>query len=220
MTTVRIPARFNGPPDSGHGGYSAGVFAAQLEDGPVAVSLRAPPPLETDLEVVTVEGGVEIRDGETLVATVERAVPAEDPPGPVDPPVAAAAERPQEHHPFPTCYGCGTDREPGDGLRLFAGPLADDDSVFAARWTPGESTPEQVWAAMDCPSATPAIIDGPIVLARFCVDIAELPEIGAPHSITSRMVREEGRKVFTTVALHDAGGRRLARGDALWIRLR
>ena len=27
-------------------------------------------------------------------------------------------------HPFPTCFACGTDREPGDGLRIFPGPVA------------------------------------------------------------------------------------------------
>ena len=219
MSTVRIPSRFNGPPSSGHGGYSAGVFAAQLEGAPAAVSLRAPPPLETDLEVVRVDGGVEIRDGETLVATVAAAEPAEEPPPAVDPDVAAAAERPVEEHPFPTCYGCGPLREPGDGLRLFAGPVPDGDGVFAARWIPQDTAFEQVWAAMDCPSSTPAIIDGPIVLARLCLAIGELPEAGAAHAITSRLVRQDGRKVFTTVGLFDAGGHRLAHGDALWIRL-
>lgn len=218
--TVHVPARFNGPPASGHGGYSAGVVAAALGvDGPVAVSLRAPPPLDRDLEVVAVDGGIEVHDGDTLVASAQPATPVEEPPGPVDPDVAAAAERPMTDHPFPTCYGCGPEREPGDGLRLFAGPVPGTDGLFAARWIPREVTREQVWAAMDCPSSTPAIIDGPIVLARLCLLISELPQTGEPHAITSRLVREDGRKVFTTVALHDATGRRLAHGDALWIRL-
>jgi hypothetical protein len=44
-----IPARFNGPPGSGNGGYSARIFAggAQCE-----VTLRMPPPLDTSLSMV------------------------------------------------------------------------------------------------------------------------------------------------------------------------
>ena len=39
-------ARFNGPADSGNGGYCAGVIAGFV-DGPAEVSLRAPVPLDT-----------------------------------------------------------------------------------------------------------------------------------------------------------------------------
>ena len=44
--SVTIPARFNGPLDSGNGGYSAGALAALL-DGAAEVSLRRPVPLDT-----------------------------------------------------------------------------------------------------------------------------------------------------------------------------
>jgi hypothetical protein len=47
---VVIGRRFNGPPSSGHGGYSAWI-AAQFIDGAAEVSLRRPPPLETPLDV-------------------------------------------------------------------------------------------------------------------------------------------------------------------------
>jgi hypothetical protein len=30
-------------------------------------------------------------------------------------------------HPFPTCFTCGPDRAPGDGLRIFPGPLSHGD---------------------------------------------------------------------------------------------
>ena len=36
--TVTIPARFNGPPDSGNGGYTAGVLAAALGASPAEVT--------------------------------------------------------------------------------------------------------------------------------------------------------------------------------------
>ena len=40
-TQVTIPARYNGPPDSGNGGYSCGVLAAFI-DGPARVRLHSP----------------------------------------------------------------------------------------------------------------------------------------------------------------------------------
>jgi hypothetical protein len=66
--TLTIPARFNGPLDSGNGGYSTGVVAGLL-DGVATVSLRARVPLDTALEVVRDgDGTVRVLDGETLVA--------------------------------------------------------------------------------------------------------------------------------------------------------
>jgi hypothetical protein len=43
---LTIPARFNGPPGSGHGAYSAGLLAGRLGAEEVELSLRAPLPLE------------------------------------------------------------------------------------------------------------------------------------------------------------------------------
>src|SRR5580692_8740902 len=61
-----IPARFCGPPGSGNGGYVCGSVASYL-DGPVTVTLRRPPPLETALAVER-DGGVRVLDGSTLIA--------------------------------------------------------------------------------------------------------------------------------------------------------
>src|SRR5690606_8970580 len=65
-----------------------------------------------------------------------------------------------ETHPFPGCFVCGTKREPGDGLRIFAGPTGRDGLV-AAPWIPdtglagedGNVRPEFLWAVLDCPGA-------------------------------------------------------------------
>ena len=66
-------------------------------------------------------------------------------------------------HPFPTCFACGTGREPGDGLRIFPGPVGD--GRVAATWTPDPSVAADwheyrdatrevghavTWAALDC----------------------------------------------------------------------
>src|SRR5689334_504274 len=49
--SVVIDRRFNGPPASGQGGYSAGLLAERIPSDCAAVSLRLPPPLDTPLEI-------------------------------------------------------------------------------------------------------------------------------------------------------------------------
>ena len=131
MLTMTIPRRFRGPPNSGNGGYVCGRLASHIP-GAAEVMLRAPPPLETELDLVEVEAGSwELRQGATTIATgkaatldidrVERATYAE----------AVEAEKrtpvkPHEHL-LPMCFVCGPDRKAGDGLRLFAGPLDRQD---------------------------------------------------------------------------------------------
>jgi len=67
MTRIIIKSRFNGPPDSGNGGYVCGVVASALE-GPSIVTLRKPPPLERELILETLdERHAVLRDGETVV---------------------------------------------------------------------------------------------------------------------------------------------------------
>jgi hypothetical protein len=59
---------FRGPPNSGKGGYVCGMLARHIA-GAVEVSLRAPPPLETELGVVEVRGGQwELRQGEPNIS--------------------------------------------------------------------------------------------------------------------------------------------------------
>ena len=65
-----IEARYNGPPDSGNGGWTAGTVAGALgAAGAVAVTLRVPPPLDTPLSVVHEQDQIKVYapDG-TLVA--------------------------------------------------------------------------------------------------------------------------------------------------------
>lgn len=142
MLTMTIPHRFRGPPNSGNGGYVCGMLARNIA-GAAEVTLRAPPPLESALDVVEVSPGQwDLRQGADLVATgraisldlarLERATFEE----------AVEAEKrtpvkPQDHL-LPMCFVCGPERAPGDGLRLFADPLSrnDADAVFAVPWMP------------------------------------------------------------------------------------
>ena len=129
VATLVIDGRFRGPARSGNGGYSAGALAAlagELTDGAwpaTSVRLRLPPPLDVPMDV--------LREGDAIVATYDGEVVAQAAAGPEPTPVApvpvevaraAEASYPGlDTHPFPTCFACGTGREPGDGLRIFPG---------------------------------------------------------------------------------------------------
>jgi hypothetical protein len=229
-----IPARFNGPPGSANGGYTCGRLAGRLDVGAAEVSLRAPPPLERPLRVVRDGDGLELRDGETLVATAAPTELSLEAPEPVSPERArAASDAGREHwsanHPFPTCVVCGPERDPGDGLRLFPGELAE--RRFAVQWTPDESVddgrghvrPECVWAALDCPTSAPVANFGagpPLVLASLTARLDAPVMIGEPHVILSWPIAVEGRKRHAAAALFDSEGQLLCASRALWIELR
>ena len=157
---ISISSRFNGPLESGNGGYSAGLFATRVE-GPAAVSLRSPVPLDTPLEVVREGETVRFLDGETLVA---EASPANPPAAEVPAVISVAGARaasaryiaPSDGL-FSRCFVCGRVRD--DSLGVFAGRIGDGD-IVATPWTPppwaagpdGSVAPELVAAVLDCPT--------------------------------------------------------------------
>jgi len=217
---VIVPGRFNGPPDSGNGGYTCGLVAGLL-GGVAEVTLRLPPPLDRELEVVRDDGRVEIRDGERLVAEAERVeldvhVPA---PVSVDEAERASERYPGfEHHAYNTCFVCGPGR--ADGLRVYAGPVEGREGLVASPWTPPDDvTPELVWAALDCPSGW-AVDDFQregVLLGRMATDIDRLPAPGEPHVVVGWRIGAEGRKRFAGSALLTADGAVLARSRSTWI---
>jgi hypothetical protein len=226
--TVVIARRFNGPPGSGHGGYSAGC-AGVLVDAPAAeVTLLRPPPLETPLAVRRRDGAVALVDGEAVVAEARPAELSLSVPPAVSPAeAAAAAERFawKHDHPFPTCFGCGPERDPAEALCLFTGPVGD--GRFAVPWTPpawtgdGAVEPVFAWAALDCPSSAPVhgTVGKPVVLGRFTVVLERPIEVGAEHVIQAWLERSDGRKRYTAVAIFNASGERRAAGRAVWLEL-
>src|SRR5215216_6315105 len=103
---VVIAPRFNGPPASGHGGYSCGCAAAQVDAPAVEVTLRRPPPLGVELRVRRDGAAASLLDGGDVVASARPATLAVHGPPPVGVEEAgAAAERFawKHDHPFPTC---------------------------------------------------------------------------------------------------------------------
>jgi hypothetical protein len=215
-----VPQRYNGPPDSGNGGYVCGLVAALL-GGVAEVTLRLPPPLDRELEVVRADGRVEIRDGDALVAEAESVDLQMVVPAAVSVEEAEAASARYagfQHHAYDTCFVCGPRRE--DGLRIYAGPVEGRRGVVASPWTPtGDVRPELVWAALDCPSGW-AVDDFQregVLLGRMAAEIDRLPTPGEPHVVIGWRVGEEGRKCRAGSALLTAGGEVLARARSTWI---
>ena len=188
MTASLVVApRFCGPPDSANGGYAGGLIAACL-DGQAEITLRRPPPLARPMAVERDgEGSVRVLDGDVLIAegTSLPGGPAVELPAPVtvrDARAAGLGSRLRTHpgeHPFPTCFVCGPDRPPPDGLGIIPGRVAGR-CLSADAWYPdeslarpdGELAPEFVWAALDCAGAIGALGDAapdgpPHVLGRF-----------------------------------------------------
>jgi hypothetical protein len=217
---VRIPARYNGPPESANGGYACGLLAGEL-GGEAEVTLRVPPPLERELVVVRAEGRAELRDGETLVAEAERAAVDVDVPAAVsveDAVEASTAYAGFREHAYETCFSCGPARE--DGLGIYAGPVEGREGLVAAPWTPrADVTPEVVWAALDCPGGW-AVDDFQregVLLGRMAARVDRLPEPGRAHVVLGWRVGEEGRKRYAGSALLTADGEVLARARSTWI---
>ena len=214
-----IAPRFNGPAESGNGGYTCGLVAGFV-DGSAEVTLRRPPPLGRPLAIERDGGRVVLRDGEEVVAEAVRAtVELEVPAPPTFQQASEASSRYPgfEEHAFPTCFVCGPGRESGDGLRIFAGPLGN--GLFASPWTPTEVNRAVVWAALDCPGAIAVGFPdrGETLLGRFAVRIDELPAVGDRCVVVAWPLGEEGRKLYAGTALYGEDGRPLARARATWI---
>lgn len=229
-----IPARFNGPPDSGNGGFVAGLLAAYVSgEGPVQVTLREPPPLDVPLDVRLDDGQVVAALGGAVIATAQPGTLAADPVLPVSFRTAAAAESRYQGltaHPFPTCFVCGTDRPRGDGLGLRPGRVGDrPEDPVATTWVPSAGLADRdgtlparfVWAALDCPGGWASdLVARPMVLGRMTAAVHALPLAGDPCVVVGRVLDVEGRKTFTASTAYDPDGRVLGRAESTWITIR
>lgn len=224
--TITVARTFHGPPDSGNGGYTCGVFAGRLGDeygwrGPIEVTLRKPPPLDVPMEVAVDDEAAELRWREHVIATATPgALTAE-----LDPQVAfddalAAAPRYAGHveHPFPSCFVCGPQVTHDDALVLLPGPLAD--GVVAAAWEVQEwaTGPEFSWAALDCPTGWAiGLVGRPAVLGRMTTEVVRAPEPGERCVVVGRRISRDGRKAFARGTLWGADGSVVARTATTWI---
>jgi hypothetical protein len=232
-TVVRIDRRFQGPAESGNGGYTAGLLGVALSsvaaDGTVPqVTLRLPPPLEADLELLVEPDGARLMGPESLTAgavPVSAETLADAAVDPVSPDEARAAEaryRGLSQHPFPTCFVCGPSNQ--GGLQLRPGRLGDGRT--ACTWKPAADLvgdgdlvdPVFVWAALDCPGGWTLDLEGrPSVLGQLTACLDARPQPGEPCVVMGRLLGEDGRKTFTASTLYDSDGRVLARAKHTWI---
>jgi len=225
--TLIIPGRFNGPPQSGNGGYACGLVSTLVE-GVAEVTLRSPPPLDVELQAARTSEGVEVLDGNTLVATArEVSFKALDmPPLPSWDEAEAASRNYLGHirHEFPTCFTCGTERT--DGLEVFPGPTAT--GVVASPWIPNSSLPSDegilpvpiVWAALDCPGAwadARGLAEHPVMLGRMTAVVHTPVAIGQRYIAVAWKLGEEGRKSFAETALINDKGSAVAVARQTWI---
>ena len=235
IDTIVIPRRFCGPPNSANGGYACGRLGAFIE-GSAEVTLRRPPPLEKALAVSREDDGtVALHDGDNLIARArpaEIAVPADRSPSFEQAVAASGRTFDSSFHKLPMCFVCGPDREPGDGLRIFCGPLDPADTEWsgtvAAPWIPepfaaGDDNAvraEFVWAALDCPTAfaagSPAGFPT-ILLGRQTVRLVRRPDVGEKCVVTARLTGREGRKYLAEAMLFGADGAAIAACKAVWI---
>jgi hypothetical protein len=227
--SLSIPSRFNGPLDSGNGGYCAGVLAAFLK-GAAEVNLRRPVPLDTTLELAREDDrAVRLLDGETLVAEA-RSAPEPDvqvPPR-VSPEEARAAMeryRGRSDGMFSRCFVCGPARE--DAFGVFAGQVEGRELV-ASSWTPpawtddgaGNVRPEFVWAVLDCPTYFALYMDGEMplsVLARLTGKVVAPVLAGEEHVVVAWPIEVDGRKHHAGSAVLSSEGETLAVARALLI---
>jgi len=227
--TITIARRFNGPANSGNGGYVCGLLAREIE-GPSQVTLRAPPPLEIPLHLERTESGVRLTHGGGVIAeAVSAAFDLSAPPAPTRAQAEAARARYRGlvDHRYETCFVCGPARPLHDGLEIYTGPM-EDAPMVACTWTPspdladesGDVAPEFIHAALDCPSywALPRGGEMAALLARMTSSLdAPAPRAGETLIVAAWPLSSDGRKHRGASAVYTAEGALIARAEALWI---
>ncbi|MEU0570070.1 hypothetical protein ABZ297_32460 [Nonomuraea sp. NPDC005983] len=231
QTVLTVPERFRGPAGVANGGWIAGTMADALNGNrsPVEVTLHAPTPLETELCLEHVGNTVTLSDGERLL--VEAFPVAEDLTAPDFVPFTDAARAESgfpgwQGHAFPECFACGL-REPGDGLRVFPGPVEGTDLVAAGWRVPFTVADEDgvpasiVGAALDCITGWAHFKPGEsALLGRLAVQIHGRVYPGGAYSVVARATGREGRKLFGESAIYDLNGTLVAAARATWIAAR
>jgi hypothetical protein len=236
VTTIMIDRRFRGPVASGNGGVSAGM-AASFVEGPAAVRLRMPPPLETALVVGKTDDGVALMLGAQVVmearpSHVPVAVPLEG--AHLDDVLAqtfelGANEMPATH-PAPECFVCG---RRDDGLRIIVRNLPNTD-IWSSVWTPDVSVASDgrfvdghvVWGVLDCPAGM-AVVHAPVsgelpffpALVRLTASLGHPVAVGEPVAVLGWNEPSGDGRDNAGTAIVDRDGRVLAHAYAEHARL-
>jgi hypothetical protein len=179
------------------------------------------------MDVRPVDGRIELLHGDIRVATARRTKPAKDVPSPPsyrEAEAAALAYRGFRWHPFPTCFVCGPGRDPGDGLRIFAGPVSGAKFV-AAPWIPhaslgtrGVVSTEFVWAALDCPGAFSfeSSEGTALLLGEIAATLIAPVRVGNRHIALGWEIDRKDRRHYTGTAIFTESGECLALARSTW----
>ncbi len=234
MSGLVIGRRYCGPPNSGNGGYVAGLLARDVP-GPATAVIRARVPLDTPLILQTRDGESLMLDEAGDVIGQARAADAAILPQPPPAPSLEAARAAEGRHPgltqtyHPICFSCGVNRDEGDGLRVFVGQLdGAPEGHSACVWTPHEAFAdddglvrlEVVWAALDCPGYFAWVIkEGRhgALLGTMTGEVLCRPRVGEPCIVSAWPISRDGRKEYAGTALFAADGELLARAHQVWI---
>jgi hypothetical protein len=228
---VTIGRRFRGPPDSANGGYACGLLAHDIA-GDARVRLHRPPPLDVPLSIDRdAAGTVTMREAAQVVAEGSADDVVNDIPEPVSFDVASTASgnyRWFSGHPFPGCFVCGPERQPGDGLRS----RVNGRAIVAAPWLPdvticdnsGSVLPEVLWAALDCPSWFGLLEFEPdatvALLGQLSAHVLRRPQLAEPCVVIGWRRGRDGRKLYGGAAVFTAAGELLGSSNAVWIELK
>lgn len=232
QTVVTVPERFRGPAGIANGGWIAGTVAdAHLDQhSTVEVTLHAPTPLETPLCLSHVANTASLSHGEELL--VEAIPVAEDLDAPAFVPFNDAARAEEgfaglRGHAFPECFVCGL-REPGDGLRIFPGPVEGSEhgqGLVAAGWRVPHSVVEDgivpnsiIGAVLDCVTGWAHFGPGEsALLGRLTLQLHRPVNPGGGYSVVGEATGREGRKLYGRSAIYEGDGSLVAAAKAVWI---
>lgn len=228
QTVLTVPGRFNGPAGIANGGWIAATVADAIGsyDTAVEVTLHAPTPLETELCLEQVANTASLsHDGQLLVEAIPVAEVLDAPAFvPFNDAARAEAGFAGWHgHAFPECFACGL-REPGDGLRIFPGPVEGTDLVAAGWRVPftvsdADGVPNPiVGAALDCVSGWSHFQPGEFaLLGRLSLQIHRRVFQGGTYSVVGRATGRDGRKLSAESAVYEVDGTLVASARATWI---
>jgi hypothetical protein len=208
VATMRVPARFVGPPGAANGGIAIGLLACPaLRESPgtavarITARLRRPLPVGRDLAMSLERDGDRVRvtlGGDAVSGDVELIHEGARPPLPdaiardveslarIAPPDAPPFWQVTGEHPIPGCFSCGPEHQ--DGLRIF--PRAVADGVVCAPWTTaaefardGAIATSVLTSAIDCSSG----ICMPLAMQR---ELLQLDQFFLLGSLDVRYLRD------------------------------
>jgi hypothetical protein len=224
---ITVDSRFNGLPGIALGGYSSGLIATAFNARAVEVKLRRPVPIGRELELVHTAAGIDLRDGETVLATgAATRVAIEAPQAPTLAQATAASRRfPGHHqHPYGDCFACGPGRAEGDGLRIFPGTVKGR-SIIAAPWIPTDASGNDgrvgldlIWSAFDCVQLWALMIHQPGASGERAVTVALAGTArnhvrpGLPHVLMGWPLPRQGNSLRAGAALIGPDGELCAIG--------